>query len=354
MRIGIPKESKVAEGRIALIPAACADLVRAGHQVVVQTQAGSLSGYSDEAYQAAGAEIAGSMRQLYAQTELIVKVKEPVDEELDLLEARHVLFSYLHLAANRELAGRLAQIGLAAIAFETVEEHGSLPLLAPMSQIAGRVAAQIGTTLLYQYQGGSGVLLGGVATSARGSVVVLGAGQAGTAAIQVAAGLGANVTVFDKKWEKLEQIRNLGSNITTLYPYKDAVHESLAGADLVIGAVLIPGSRAPVVVTEKMVADMPDGSVIVDISVDQGGCIATTRPTTYAQPTYKEFGVCHFAVTNIPGAVPRTASQALSAVLLPYVQLVAAGNWQSVESLSKGLNVQSGRVVHPVVREALV
>ncbi len=353
MRIGIPKESKVAEGRIALIPAACADLVRAGHSVVVQTQAGLLSGYSDEAYLAAGADVVQTMQQVFAQAELIVKVKEPVEAELELLEARHVLFSYLHLAANPQLAERLAQIGLAAIAFETVEEQGRLPLLAPMSQIAGRVAVQTGTTLLYQYQGGSGVLLGGVATAARGQVVVLGAGEAGTASVRVAAGLGANVTVFDKKWEKLDKIRNLGSNITTLYPYKDAVHEALASADLVIGAVLIPGNRAPVVVTEKMVADMADGSVIVDISVDQGGCIATTRPTTYAEPVYKEFGVSHFAVTNIPGAVPQTASQALSAVLLPYVQLIAAGGWQKVESLSKGLNVQSGRVVHPVVRAAL-
>lgn len=354
MRIGIPKETKVLEGRVALLPEACSDLVRAGNEVFIQKNAGLASGFNDNAYLKADVVVVETAEQIYADSELIVKVKEPVGVEIDYLRPQHILFSYLHLAANISLATRLKAIGLAAIAFETVEEDGFLPLLAPMSQIAGRVSGQIGSNLLFSPQGGSGVLLGGVAASTRGKVVVLGAGVAGTESVKVAAALGANVTVFDKNWKKLDKIRSIGNNVTALYPYKDAIAESLTQADLVIGAVLIPGARAPVIVTEKMVANMPENSVIIDIAVDQGGCIATTKATTYEAPVYKEFGVSHFAVTNIPGAVPRTASQALSAVLLPYVQIIAKDDWHAVPSLHNGVNVESGKWVHPAVKAALV
>lgn len=353
MKIGIPKERKVREGRIALVPAACAELVRDGHVVRVERSAGVLSGFSDEQYLAAGVRLMEPGRAVYDESELIVKVKEPVNEELDYLRSDHLLFSFLHLAANAELALRLKAIRLEAIAFETVEQDGQLPLLSPMSQIAGRVAAQVGTTLLHQSQGGRGVLLGGVASTARGRVVVLGAGTAGLHATELLARIGANVTVFDKNISRLDKIRQLGDNITTFYPYTDAIVEAISNADLVIGAVLIPGARAPILVSREDVARMPENSVIVDISVDQGGCFATTRPMSYAEPAYRECGVLHFTVTNMPGAVPRTATQALSAALLPYVRDLAGRDWRSIPALRLGLNLSQGEYVHPEVKAAL-
>ncbi len=352
MHIGVPREIKIMEGRVALIPEACRELVTAGHKVFIEHDAGKLSGYSDQHYQSAGVEILVTAQELYDKTTLIVKVKEPLPEELDLLRSDHILFSYLHLAANQQLARGLQAIGLTAIAFETVEVEHSLPLLAPMSHIAGVVAAQTATNLLYQHQGGSGILLGGSAASPRANAVVLGAGVAGSAAITVLAALGANVTVFDKNTDKLDKIRQLGS-INTQYAYQGAIQESLKTVDLLIGAVLIPGARAPRVVTTKMVAGMPKASVILDISVDQGGCIETIHPTTYADPVYVDQGVLHYAVSNIPGAVPRTATQALCAVLLPYVLALAAEQPDSTPGLISGYNIQSGEVTHKAVAEAL-
>ena len=352
MKIGIPKEIKTQEGRVALIPEACAELTAAGHQVFVQAGAGQLSGYPDSRYQHANATLVESAQLLYKNAELIVKVKEPVDEELGLLRADHVLFSYLHLAANPHLAYALRDIGLQAIAFETVEEAGQLPLLAPMSQIAGKIAAHRACLYLNQTEGGKGLLLGGLAGSERGRTVVMGAGNAGLCAAEVLAALGTNVTVFDKKTEKLDTIRTLGANVTGLYPYHDSVYEAVVNADVVIGAVLLPGAKAPIVVTEAMIEKMTPGSVVVDISVDQGGCIETTHPTSYDDPVYHCHGVIHFAVTNMPGVVPRSASQALSAVLLPYVNLLASGSWQSSKSLTLGLNVSAGKYTHPALLAA--
>jgi len=349
MHIGIPREIKTLEGRVGLIPAACAELVALGHNVFIESAAGILSGYPDKKYQAVGVTVLPDAASVYAKSELIVKVKEPQSTELKYLRADHLLFCFLHLAAYPELTEALQKIGLTAIGFETVEVEGQLPLLTPMSMIAGRLATQIGSNLLHQPQGGKGILLGGVTASARGKLVVLGAGAAGNQATRVATALGANVIVFDKRWDRLATMQALGHNVTALYPYHEILCDVLEEADLVIGAVLIPGKRAPVVVDEAMVAGMQSGSVIIDISVDQGGCVATTHPTNYADPTYVYKGVTHFAVTNMPGGVPRTASQVLSTALLPFVMRLAQPNWVENAALCGGINVQDGKVVHPAL-----
>lgn len=353
MRIGVPKEIKPLEGRVGLIPAACADLVRAGHTVSLETGAGLKSGYPDSSYAALGVNVVPDAERLYEAAELIVKVKEPVEGDLRWLRADHLLFCYLHLAASRELTERLRAIGLTAVAFETVEVDGTLPLLAPMSDIAGRLSIQIGANLLQQPQGGKGLLLGGLPGVERGRVTVLGAGQAGGNAVAMAADMGAEVTVFDRKRDRLEAMRALGPNVTALYPYADAIDQAVRAADVLVGAVLIPGARATHLVTHDQVRGMAPGSVIIDISVDQGGCIETTRPTTYAAPTYVVEGVVHFCVTNMPGAVPRSASQALSAAILPYAMRLAGGpHWRSDPALTAGLNLARGAIEHPAVRAA--
>lgn len=351
MRIGIPREIKTLEGRVGLIPAACGELVRLGHHVLIERGAGEFSGYSDEHYRRLGVEVLPDAASVYGGAELIIKVKEPVEGDLALLRREHVLFCFLHLAANRPLVERLCAIGLTAVAFETVTEGNTLPLLAPMSDIAGRIAVQIGAHLLHRPQGGKGLLLGGLPAAERGRVVVLGAGVAGGSATAVAAALGAEVTVFDLKRERLERMRALGNNVTALHPYTDSLDRAVREADLLIGAILLPGRRAQHLVSAAQVRDMTPGSVIVDISVDQGGCVETTRPTTYADPTYVVDGVLHFAVTNMPGAVPRTASQALSAAILPYALQLAGTDWLSNAGLAAGLNVRGGEVVHPALRE---
>ncbi|HEY9199650.1 MAG TPA: alanine dehydrogenase [Gammaproteobacteria bacterium] len=353
MRIGVPKEIKPLEGRVGLIPAACADLVRVGHTVSIETGAGLKSGYPDSAYAALGVTVLPDAEQLYGAAELIVKVKEPIENDLRWLRAEHLLFCYLHLAAGRELTERLQAIGLTAVAFETVDADGTLPLLAPMSDIAGRLAIQIGANLLQQPQGGKGLLLGGVPGVERGRVTVIGAGQAGGNAVAMAAAMGAEVTVFDRKRDRLEAMRALGPNVTALYPYADAVDQAVRAADILIGAVLIPGAKATHIVSHEQVRGMAPGSVIVDISVDQGGCIETTRPTTYAAPTYVVDGVVHFCVTNMPGAVPRSASQALSAAILPYaLRLAGDPHWRSDPALVAGLNLARGTILHPAVLAA--
>lgn len=354
MQIGIPREIKPLEGRVALSPEACGDLVVAGHNVFVEQKAGILSGFSDQAYQAVGATITASAGETYGKGQLIVKVKEPVSADLALLQKNHLLFCFLHLAANPQLARSLLDIGLTGIAFETVEtDDHVLPLLAPMSDIAGRLATQIGSNLLHQPAGGKGLLLGGLPGTERGRVVIIGAGNAGGNAAAMAAAMGAEVTVFDLGRERLADMRRLGNNVTALYPYQDTVRQAVAGADLLIGAVLTTGKRSPHVVTRNMVASMTAGSVIVDISVDQGGCIETTRPTTYEAPTYLEEGVVHFTVTNIPGAVPRSASQALSAVVLPYVHKLTDPGWKISAELQRGINVEAGQLTHPALKESL-
>ena len=353
MNIGIPREIKPLEGRVALIPAAVAELVAAGHTLWVEQGAGEASGYSDAEYQQAGARIAPDADVLYGEARLLVKVKEPIEPEYPRLCSDHILFSFLHLAALPALARVLQETGLTAVAFETVQLGRALPLLAPMSDIAGRLSVQIGANLLHRPQGGKGLLLGGMPAAERGRVVVLGAGEAGGNAAALAAALGAEVTVFARSRDSLARMHALGPNVTALPSYEELRAQAVAEADLLVAAALVPGARAPVLVSEAMVASMRPGSVIVDIAVDQGGCVAGTRPTNYSEPTYLHHGVTHFAVTNMPGAVPRTASQALSAAIQPWVARLAAADGLAHPALQAGLNVQGGSIVHPAVAEAL-
>ncbi|WP_460823668.1 alanine dehydrogenase [Lysobacter olei] len=351
MRIGIPRETKTLEGRVALVPAAAGDLVRRGHEVWVEQGAGLKSGFSDAQYAQLGVSIAPDAAALYDKGELIVKVKEPIEGDLRHLRPDHLLFCYLHLAPDPALTGRLLEIGLTGVAFETVElDDGALPLLAPMSVIAGKIAVQIGTHLLHQPQGGKGKLLGGLPATERGKVVVFGAGQAGGHAAALAAAGGANVVVFEKRQDRMEDMMRLGNNVTALYPYDDVVAAEIATADLAVGAVLIPGAVAPHVLTREMLKGMEDGSVVVDISIDQGGCFETSRPTTWKEPTFVGEGVIHFCVTNMPGAVPQSSSQAICAAILPWVNKLASGQWRDSHPLVRGINVEGGRLVHPALQ----
>ena len=349
LRVGVPKEIKPMEGRVGLTPAAVREIVRQGALVGIQRGAGEGSGYADQAYVEAGADLLDDAESLYEWAQLIVKVKEPLDEEVDRLRADHLLFCYLHLAANQALSRRLCDVGLTAVAFETVMDRGMLPILVPMSEIAGRISVQVGAHLLQTVEGGRGILLGGVAGVERGNVVVLGAGHAGGAAVREAAALGAKVKVFDKNPLQLERMFRIAPNVTALTPTDAALDEALAEADLLIGAVLLPGAAAPRLISRAQVAQMPRGSVIADISVDQGGCIETTRPTTYDAPTYVEEGVQHFCVTNMPGAVPRTATQALTAAMLPYLSQLLTPRWRDDSRLVDAINVEHGRIVHPAL-----
>lgn len=353
MRIGIPKEVKVREGRVALIPPAVGELIKQGHEVFIQSGAGVASGYPDEDYRRVGAQIAPDAAALYGSAKMLLKVKEPVAAEYELLCKDHILFSYLHLAATPKLAQALKEKGLTAVAFETIEANGKLPLLVPMSDIAGRLSVHIGTTLLHGHEGGRGIMLGGMPSTERGHVVILGAGTVGGNAAVVAAALGAQVTVLAPRREELERMHVLGPNVTTLPSYAPLIAEAVYSADLLIGAVLIPGAKAPKLVTAEMVRKMKPGSVIIDVSVDQGGCIETTRPTDYEHPTYTVDGVIHFGVTNMPGAVPRTASQALSIVLTPYVLRLATEGGLNNPTIARGINVAGGKFVHPAVAAAL-
>lgn len=349
LKVGVPKEILPQEGRVGLAPAAAAELVRRGAPVAVQRGAGNASGYPDADYLAVGAQILPDADALYDWAQLVVKVKEPVGEEVDRLKREHLLFCYLHLAANPGLMRRLCEIGLTAIAYETVMDEGRLPILVPMSDIAGRIAVQVGAHLLHTPQGGKGILLGGLSSVVRGNVVVLGAGSAGGAAVAAAAALGANVKVFDRNPRQLERMHRIAPNVTALVPAATAMAQAVAAADLLIGAVLLPGAATPRLVSRAQVAQMQPGSVIVDIAVDQGGCIETTRPTTYDAPTYVDEGVVHFCVTNMPGAVPRSATQALTAAMLPYLLALLDPDWRSDARLTGAINVEKGAIVHPAL-----
>ncbi len=353
MRIGIPTEIKPREWRVALVPAAAAEMVRAGHAVLLQSGAGNATGYSDADFETVGVRIVPDAESVYGEAEMVLKVKEPIEPEYALLRRDHRLFCFLHLAAVPELARVLAEKRLTAIACETVEEGGRLPILAPMSAIAGRLATQIGTTLLHRHNDGRGIMLGGLPSADRGHVVVLGAGSVGWNAADVAASLGARVTVLSPGQAYQERAHRLGPNVTALPAYADLLERALLDADLFVGAVLVPGARAPRAVGAAMVRRMRPGSVIVDVSVDQGGCVETIRPTTYVDPTFVVDGVVHFGVTNIPGAVPRTSSQALSSALLPYVLRLAGDPGLEDPVLRGAANVVDGAIVHPAVKEAL-
>lgn len=353
MEVGVPKETKPMEGRVALVPAAVSELVKEGHHVHVQAGAGELSGFSDQRYIDAGARIEPDAASLYGSTSVIVKVKEPIEGDLALLRPDHILFCFLHLAALPELTRQLLDIGLTAVGFETVEVAGKLPLLAPMSEIAGSIAVQAGAHLLHRPMGGKGLLLGGTAGTRRGKVVILGAGVAGRSAAHMAHSIGAEVEVFDVSSDALNHLRSELEGITTLYSQQDDIAASLTDADLLIGAVLLPGARAPQLVSRSMVESMQPGSVVIDIAVDQGGCIGTIHPTDYANPTYFEGGMIHMGVTNMPGAVPHTSSQALSGAILPWAKKLAAGLLETSPELMGGINLQAGSIVHRAVRESM-
>jgi len=359
MKIGVPKEIKIHEYRVGLVPAGVRELVGAGHQVLVQSGAGAGIGFEDSHYQAAGARIAERAPDIFSASDLIVKVKEPQLAECKMLRAGQTLFTYLHLAADRDQALGLVASGATAIAYETVTApDGSLPLLTPMSEVAGRMSVQVGATSLQKANGGFGVLLGGVPGVAPARVVILGGGVSGTHAAEMAVGLRADVTVVDRSVKRLRELSSLfGNQLKTVYSTAHAIEELVRDADLVIGAVLIAGAAAPKLVTRAMVKSMKAGAVLVDIAIDQGGCFETSRPTTHAEPTYLLDGVIHYCVTNMPGAVPRTSTFALTNATLPYVRALADHGWQRAiaedSGLARGLNVHAGHVTHEAVASAL-
>jgi alanine dehydrogenase len=359
MKIGVPKEIKIHEYRVGLVPAGVRELVDAGHQVLVQSGAGAGIGFDDSHYQGAGASVAARAEDVFSGTELVVKVKEPQLVECRLLRPSQVLFTYLHLAADREQAQALVASGATAIAYETVTApDGSLPLLTPMSEVAGRMSVQVGAHCLQKANGGSGVLLGGVPGVAPAKVVILGGGVSGTHAAEMAVGLRADVTVVDRSVKRLRELSSIfGNQLKTVYSTAHAIEELVRDADLVIGAVLIAGAAAPKLVTRAMVKTMKAGSVLVDIAIDQGGCFETSRPTSHAEPTFVLDGVIHYCVTNMPGAVPRTSTFALTNATLPYVRALADYGWQKAVSedvgLARGLNVHAGQVTHEAVAAAL-
>jgi alanine dehydrogenase len=359
MKIGVPKEIKVHEYRVGLVPAGVRELVDAGHQVLVESSAGAGIGFEDSHYKAAGAVIAQRAQDVFAAADLVVKVKEPQLEECKQLRNGQILFTYLHLAADRDQALALLASGATAIAYETVTApDGSLPLLTPMSEVAGRMAVQVGAISLQKANGGFGVLLGGVPGVAPAKVVVLGGGVSGTHAVEMAVGLRADVTVVDRSVKRLRELSSIfGSQLKTVYSTAHAIEELVRDADLVIGAVLIAGAAAPKLVTRAMVKTMKPGAVLVDIAIDQGGCFETSRPTTHAAPTFILDGVIHYCVTNMPGAVPRTSTFALTNATLPYVRALADHGWRQAiandPGLARGLNVHAGVLTHEAVASAL-
>jgi alanine dehydrogenase len=359
MRVGVPKEIKNHEYRVGLVPSGVRELVADGHEVFVQSTAGAGIGVDDAAYQAVGAKIVGTAAEVFATADLIVKVKEPQLAECKMLRRGQTLFTYLHLAADPEQAKALMASGATAIAYETVTApDGSLPLLTPMSEVAGRMSIQVGAASLQKANGGLGVLLGGVPGVSPANVVVLGGGVSGTSAAEMAVGMRADVTVVDRSLKRLRALdAQFGGQLKTVAATIDAIECLVAQADLVIGAVLIPGAAAPKLVTRSMLSKMKHGAVMVDISIDQGGCFETSRPTTHADPTFVVDGVVHYCVTNMPGAVPRTSTFALTNATLPFVKALAGFGTQQALALdvhlANGLNVHAGSITHEAVARDL-
>jgi alanine dehydrogenase len=356
MRIGVPKEIKDQEFRVGLTPAAVRALTDQKHHVSVETLAGLGSGFTDEDYVAAGGQIVPTAQTVYG-AEMVVKVKEPLPSEYGLLQKGQILFTYLHLAANRPLTEALMHSGAQCIAYETVAlGDGRLPLLTPMSAIAGRLSVQFGARFLEKQQGGRGVLLGGVPGVSAGRVTILGGGIVGTEAARIAIGMGAKVQIIDVNLERLQYLEDLfGSRIELLFSTRQSIEQAVANADLLVGAVLVVGKKAPCLVSREVVASMRPGSVIVDVAVDQGGCVETLRPTSHTAPVYVEEGVVHYGVPNMPGAVPWTATQALNNATLPYVLKLAAlgypGATDANPALAGGINVAHGQLLHPAVQQ---
>jgi len=358
MIIGVPKEIKAEENRVAITPAGVSALVAHGHKLLVEHNAGAGSGLTDAQYRAAGAVVLRSARQVWHDADMVLKVKEPLASEYRYLRKGLLVFTYLHLAASRELTEALRSKQVCAIAYETIQlEDGSLPLLAPMSEVAGRLSIQVGAWCLQKPNGGAGILLGGASGVRPANVVVIGAGIAGSSAAQVAAGFGAHVIVIDLNPTRLRYLHDiLGGHVTTVMSNRANIEEEVAGADLVVGSVLIAGAKAPHLVSRKTVRSMRPGSAIVDISIDQGGCIETSRPTTWNDPTYEAEGVVHYCVTNMPAIVPRTSTFALTNATLSYaLELADKGMQKAVRespALQRGVNVIAGHVTYAGVAEA--
>ncbi|MFK3939526.1 alanine dehydrogenase [Alkalihalobacillus sp. NPDC078783] len=359
MIIAVPKEVKNNENRVAITPAGVSTLVNGGHELFIEAGAGEGSGFTDHEYKTAGATILATPEETWQVAEMILKVKEPLELEYGYFRQGLILFTYLHLAAEPKLAKALAESGVTAIAYETVEENRTLPLLTPMSEVAGRMATQVGAQFLEKPKGGKGILLGGVAGVKRGKVAIIGAGVVGTNAAKIAVGLGADVTMLDLSAERLRQIDDqFGRDVQTIMSNPMNIADAVREADLVIGAVLIPGAKAPKLVTEEMIKSMKPGSVVVDVAVDQGGIIETAdKVTTHDDPTYTKHDVIHYAVANMPGAVPRTSTIALTNVTIPYAKQIAdKGVKQAMianPSLALGLNVANGQITYEAVARDL-
>ena len=359
MKVGVPKEIKVLEYRVGMIPSGVKELVDEGHEVFVETNAGMGIGMTDQDYIDAGASILSTPEEIFDISELIIKVKEPQLNECEMLKTGQVLFTYLHLAADPEQAAALVKSGVTAIAYETVTaDNGSLPLLTPMSAVAGRLSIQAGAYALQKANGGRGVLLGGVPGVIAGQVLIIGGGVSGTHAAEMAVGLGAQVTILDLSSDRLKELSNkFGDKVSTRVSSKQLINELVVESDLVIGAVLVAGAAAPKLVTIEHVKQMRPGSVMVDISIDQGGCFETSKPTTHAEPTYIIDDVVHYCVTNMPGAVPRTSTFALTNETLPFIKSLANSGWQNAlkndEHLKNGLNVHAGSVNFEAVADEL-
>jgi len=356
MIIGVPKEMKEQERRVALLPSAVNQLIRHGHSVLVEKNAGAGSGYPDETYAKAGAEIVDQAKAVFSRAEMIVKVKEPLEAEFSLLRKGQILFTYLHLAASKPLTEALLKSGVTGIAYETIQVNNRLPLLEPMSEIAGRMSVVMGAYFLAKHNGGSGVLLGGVPGVLPGRVVVLGGGTSGVNAARMATGLGADVKILDVDLDRMRFLDMTMKNAHTLYSNEANLNDLMPGCDLLIGAVLLPGAKAPKLITRAMLKKMKPGSVLVDISIDQGGCAETSRPTTHLDPVYIEESVTHYCVANMPAAYARTATQALTNVTYRYVELLAdlglEGACKKQPALIGGINTRDGQLTCRAVAEA--
>jgi len=357
MKIGVPKEIKRHEARVGITPAGALALVNAGHQVCIQTEAGVLSGFNDDEFISVGCKVVNTIAEVYDFAEMIIKVKEPLQEEYTLIKKDQLLFTYFHFASSEILTNAMIDSGAICLAYETVEEEGKLPLLIPMSEVAGRMATQEGAKFLEKPQGGFGILLGGVTGVRPANVLVIGGGVAGTEAALMAAGLGANVTIMDTNLNRLHELENsMPANVTPLYSTTLAIEQEIERSHLIIGTVLIPGSKAPKLITKEMLSKMMPGTVLVDVAIDQGGCFETSEPTTHDMPVVIKEGIIHYAVTNMPGAVPNTSTVALTNATMKYALQLANKGWKKacIENLAlaKGLNIVKGKVVYKEVAEA--
>ena len=357
MIIGVPKEIKQDEARVGLTPAGASTLINLGHKVNIEKGAGFLSGFKDSDYSSIGCKILEDNKAVYLNAEMIIKVKEPVEQEYELIKSNHLIFTFFHFASSENLTKAMIKTGATCLAYETVEKNGKLPLLIPMSEVAGRMATQQGAKFLEKPQDGFGILLGGVPGVQPANVMILGGGISGTEAAKMAAGLGANVTIFDNNLERLRELENImPANVTPIYSNQLNIEKEVKRSHLIIGSVLIPGSKAPKLITESMLSDMIPGTVLVDIAIDQGGCFESSKPTTHKNPIFIKKGIIHYAVTNMPGAVPNTSTTALTNATLSYAIQLANNGWKKAckmdNSLAKGLNIINGSVVYKEVANA--